>query len=252
MMKGIAQTVTDLNDDQIKALLFSGSLVIATTMIENLNVGSTIFGEVALRAITVEEEANGVTGTVIDTETGLLADTFTIVRDVCGQPTPEEQDASLRFAKDNIARVILGLNKDTLDLAAVSEDDIVFTLDKSVLTNQNAPLESVTPFLTNSSDALRAKAFVHANTENAAIVATMTAEDAAGTNIDGFKLAMISDLNNDAMLQSNSDIVTYLLGSTQSTPVSYAMFKNYITVVLNGGTTIPGIDTDALIATYVK
>jgi len=251
MMKGIAETVTDLSDDQIKALLFSGSLEITKAMILNLKAGSTIFTDIAKRAISLEEEANGVTGTVIDETTGSIADTFFIVRDVCGAPTPEAQDASLRYAKDNIARIILGLNLDGLDLNAVTVDDIVMELDKSILSNQNAPEEIVTPFLTSPSDVLKAKAFVHANTDNDAIVAAMKADDDAATNIDGFKLAMIKDLNTDTMIQSNANIVAYLLGDNQSTPVGFAMFKNYLNVVLNGGSTIPGINIDALIAKFV-
>ena len=251
MMKGIAETVTDLSDVQIKSLLFSGSLEITKAMILNLGNGSTIFSEIAQRALTVDEEAAGVTATVVDAD-GKLLDTFVTNRESCGAVTAEDQDVTVRFAKDNIARVILALNKDGIDLAAVTEDDIVFEIDKAILTNQNAPVDVVTPFLTNSSDVLRAKAFIHANTDNAQIVAVMTAEDTAGNNIDGFKLAMINDLSNDAMIQSNSNIVSYLLGETQSTPVKYAMFKNYINVVLNGGTIIPGLDTDALIATFVK
>jgi len=251
MMKGIAETVTDLSDEQIKALLFSGSLEIAKAMVLNLKAGSTVFVDIATRAISLEEAANGVTGTVIDETTGLISDTFYIVRDVCGAPTPEAQDVAVRYAKDNIARVILGLNLDGLDLAAVTIDDIVMELDKVVLSNQNAPEATVTPFLTSTSDILKAKAFVHANTDNAAIVAVMKADDAAATNIDGFKLAMITDLDTDTMIQGNSSIVAYLLGENQSTPVGFAMFKNYLNVVLNGGSTVPGINIDTLIAKFV-
>lgn len=251
MMKGIAETVTDLSDEQIKALLFSGSLEIAIAMVKNLKSGSTVFGDIATRAITLEEEANGVIGTVIDDNTGLVNTTFYTVRDVCGAPTPDAQDISVRFAKDNIARVILGLNLDGLDLAAVTLKDIVMELDKAVLSNQAAPDATVTPFLTDASDALRAKAFVHANTDNDAIVTAMQADDAASINIDGFKLAMIADLNTDAMIQGNAAIVVYLLGLTQSTPVGFAMFKNYIKVVLNGGSTVAGIDIDGLVAKFV-
>jgi len=252
MMKGIAETVTDLSDTQLQDLLFSGSLVVVKAAIENLRTGSSIFGAIATRAITLEEAANNITAIVIDTDTGKIADVFKTLRDVCGVPTPEDQPVEVRFAKDNIARIILALNKDELDTAAVTLEDIIMELDKSVLSNQNAPAETVTPFLTSSSDILRAKAFIHKNTDNDAIIAAMTADDAAMINIDGFKLAMIADLNNDDMIQENASIVTYLLGENQSTPVRYSMFKNYITVVLNGGTVIPEIDVDTLIATYVK
>lgn len=251
IMKGIAETVTDLSDDQIKTLLFSGSLEIVQAMILSLSAGSTTFSEVAQRAISEAEAANGVTANVVD-ENGNLLTTFTIVRDVCGQPTPENQDPAVRYAKDNIARITLALNKDGLDTAAVTVADIIFEIDKVLLTNQNTPTEVVTPFLTSNSDVLKAKAFVHKNTDNAEIVTVMTADDAAGTNIDGFKLAMISDLNTDAMIQGNVDIVKYLLTDTQSVPVRYAMFKNYLNVVLNGGTLIDGLDIDNLIATFVK
>jgi hypothetical protein len=251
MMKGIAETVTDLTDAQIKALLLSGSLEVAKVTIASLSVGSNVFAEVAQRAIALNEIEMGVTVSVLNTD-GTLLDVFLTNRESCGTVVPADQTIEVRFAKDNLARVILGLNLDGLDNAAVTNADIVMELDKALLSNQNAPVEVVTPFLTNTSDILRAKAFVHVNTDNATIVAVMTADDAASLNIDGFKLSMISNLNTDAMIQGNDGIVAYLLGAGQSVPVQYAMFKNYVSVVLNGGSIVAGVNTSALIAAYIK
>jgi len=250
MMRGIAETVTDLSDEQIKGLLFSGSLEVATSMIGKLSAGSTIFAEIAQTALSETEIAGGAFVKYFD-ENNAVLDTFIVVKPSCDIDLETAQDAALRYAKDNIAQIILGLNLDNLDTTSTTVAGLVMEIEKALLSNQNAPTDVVTPYLTNPSDTLRAKAFVHANTDNAEIINVMTAEDTAGNNIDGFKLAMIEDLNTDAMIQSNAAIVTYLLGENQSTPVRYAMFKSYITVVLNGGTAIPGLDTEALIAAYV-
>lgn len=251
LMKGIAATYTDLSADQIKALMFAGSLSVTKSMIANLGEGSAIFTDIAKTAITAEEAAMGITGKVVDAE-GALLDPFVTLKESCGSIVEEDQAAEVRYAMDNLARVILAINLDGLDKAAVTQADIVLEIQKSILGNQNAPEAVVTPYLTSSVDALRALAFVHTNTNNAEIVAVMTAEDAAGNNIDGFKLAMVALLKTDAMITANASIVAYLLGANQSTPVSYAMFKNYVTVVLNGGATVSGVDTAALVSAYVK
>jgi len=250
MMRGIAETVTDLSDEQIKGLLFSGSLEVATSMIGKLSAGSAVFAEIAQTALSETEIAGGAFVKYFD-ENNAVLDSFIVVKPSCDVDLETAQDAALRYAKDNIAQIILGLNLDNLDTTSTTVASLVMEIEKALLSNQNTPTDVVTPYLTNPSDTLRAKAFVHANTDNTEIINVMTAEDTAGNNIDGFKLAMIEDLNTDAMIQSNASIVTYLLGENQSTPVRYAMFKNYITVVLNGGTTIAGIDTEALIAAYV-
>jgi len=250
MMRGIAETVTDLSDAQIKGLLFSGSLEVATATISKLKSGSTVFEEIAQIALTQELIDGGAFTKILDTDGNVLND-FVVVKPSCDLDVETVQDVAVRYAKDNIARVITAVNMDNLDTAAVSESDLIMTIDMALLSNQNAPDAVVTPFLVNESDALRAKAFVHANTDNAQIVAVMTADDAAGTNIDGFKLAMIDDLNSEAMIQGNVAIVTYLLGEGQSTPVQFAMFKNYLTVILAGGTVIADVDADALTTLYV-
>ena len=251
MMKGIAETVTDLSDDQIKNLLFTGSLDVTKSIISKLQAGSSAFHAIAQRALTIEEAEAGVVVNVLD-EDGKVAEKFSVLRDVCGAVNLEEQDEAIRFAKDNVARVIVGINKDGLDQTTINVESIVFEIDNVILSNQNAPLDVVTPFLNDATDTLKAKAYVHKNTDNGAIVSAMTAEDEAGNNIDGFKLAMIKDLNSNEMNQNNSNIVIYLLQENQTVPVKFAMFKNYLNVVLGGGSVIAGIDIAALTALFVK
>jgi len=250
LIKGIAET-TSLTDTQMGEMLFAGSLSVATAMVKNLPAGSGLFAEVALRAVEVSEIEMGKTVTLFD-ENGALLNPFIVNSENCGESVLTPQEDGERHAMDNVARVSLATNLDMLDTAAVGLEDAVKAIQVALLTNTNTPAEIVTPYLTSADDALRAAAFVHPNTDNTAIVTTMTADDAEGKSIDGFKLAMIELLNTDAMIQENAEIVVYLLGETQNAPVRYAMFKNYVNVVLNGGSTVDGIDTDALIAAFVK
>jgi len=250
-MKGIAETVVDLSDDQIKALLLGGSMEVTDAMIANLKEGSPIFEDIAKTALSQEDLDAGAIIRFLDAD-GNLMETFQIVRPSCNQDVVEDLDPSLKYANDVLARVTLALNLDKLDTSAITLDDVILEYKKEMLSNQNAPEDVVTPYLTSDIDVLRAKAFVHKNTDNDAIVEVMTQEDEAGNDIDAFKLAMIEDLNTDEMIQSNANIVAYLLGENQNAPVRYAMFKNYLQVVLNGGSTIDGIDIDNLIETFVK
>jgi hypothetical protein len=250
LIKGIAET-TELTVDQIKAMLFAGSLEVATTMVNNLPAGSELFAEVAKRAVEAAELEMGKTVSFADAE-GNLLDPFIVNSENCGEAVETPQEAGERYAMDNIAGLALGINLDGLDLAAVTLEDAIKAIQMALVTNANTPLEVVTPYLTNVNDSLRAAAFVHPNTDNSEIVAVMTSEDEAGNNIDGFKTAMIELLNTDVMIQGNAEIVAYLLGEGQNAPVRYAMFKNYVTVVLNGGSTIDGLNIDALVTAFVK
>jgi hypothetical protein len=251
MMKGIAETVTDLSDEQLKALLFSGSLEVAIATIANLKDGSTVFAELAQTALSDELIEMGAILNVVDSD-GEILDTFTIIKPSCDIDVVEDTDASTRFAKDNVARIIMAFNLDEITVDATTSNTLIVELEKAILNNQAAPLDVVTPFLVNSLDELRALAFVHTNTDNAEIVAVMTADDTNGINIDGFKLAMIRLLNTDEMIQGNPLITAYLMAEDQSVAVSFAMFKNYMTVLANGGSTVAGIDIDRLIAAYIK
>lgn len=250
LIKGIAET-TVLTEEQIRAILFTGSLDVVKSMVQFLPAGSNLFAEITERGLTPEELENGKSVTVLNAD-GTVASAFTITGENCGEVITTTQDATVRYAKDNIARIILAINLDGLDTAALTLEDVITTIEKALLANTATPTNVVTPYLTDDLDAIRAAAFVHPNTDNATIVATMTAEDAAGTNIDGFKMAMIALLTTNEMIQSNSSIVAYLLGAGQNAPVRFAMFKNYATVVLNGGSVIEGVDTDALVADFVK
>lgn len=250
LIKGIAET-TSLDEATQKAMLFAGSLEVATAMVGNLENGSALFVEVAKRAVEAAELEMGKTVSLKDTD-GNLINPFIVNSENCGEAVETPQEADERYAMDNIAALALDTNLDGLDLAAVSLEDAIKAIQIALLTNVNTPLEVVTPYLTAGSDELRAAAFVHPNTDNAEIVSVMTSEDEAGNNIDGFKTAMIALLDSDAMIQSNAGIVAYLLGEGQNAPVRYAMFKNYITSVLNGGSTVGGLDVDVLVAAFVK
>jgi hypothetical protein len=251
MMKGLVETVTDLSDDQLKALLFSGSLIVATATIGKLQNGSPIFAEMAQIALSEELIAMEAIINVVSSD-GDLLDTFTLVKPSCDIDIVEDQDCTTRFAKDNIARVIRAFNLDGLVIDDAMIKATVLELEKAYLNNQNAPLSVVTPYLNNSLDSLRALAFVHTNTDNDEIVAVMTADDANGINIDGFKLAMIDLLNNDEMIQGNPKITAYLMQEDQSVAVSFAMFKNYMSVLSAGGSTVDNVDYDRLITAYIK
>ena len=251
MMKGIANTVTDLSDEQLKGLLFSGSLEVVKAVIAILEAGSTVFSEITQSALSQELSDSGAIINVVSSDNNLL-DTFTIVKPTCNIDVVENEPLATRFAKDNIARVIMAFNLDGLTIDETTLDSTVLEIEKAFLNNQNAPVDVVTPYLTNPLDALRALAFVHTNTDNAQIVTVMTADDANGVNIDGFKLAMIALLNSDVMIQGNPLITAYLMAEGQSVAVSFAMFKNYMTVLANGGSTVAGIDVDRLIAAYIK
>lgn len=251
MMKGLAETVTDLSDEQLKALLFSGSLVVATATIAKLATDSTVFAEIAQTALSAELIAMSAVINVVSSDNTLL-DTFTLVKPSCDIDIVEDEPVETRFAKDNIARVIMALNLDSIVVDESTLSTIVVEIEKALLNNQSAPADVVTPYLVNSLDALRALAFVHTNTDNAEIVAVMTVEDDNGVNIDGFKLAMINLLNTDEMIQGNPLITAYLMAEGQSVAVSFAMFKNYMTVLANGGSTVANVDTARLIAAYIK
>ena len=249
LIKGIAETTT-LTDETKRAMLFSGSLEVAVAVIKSLPAGSALFAEIAKRAVTVEEIAMGKTVNLTD-ENGLI-EPFTVQSDSCGETVIVNQEAGERYSKDNIARVVLDTNLDGIDATAVTLEDVIISIEKALLSNVATDTEVVTPFLESSLDALKAAAFVHPNTDNAMIVSQMTLDDENGLNIDGFKTAMINLLTNDTMIQGNSAIVAYLLGAGQNAPVRFAMFKNYLNVVLNGGTLVAGLDTAALIADFVK
>jgi len=249
LIKGIAET-TELDQPTREAMLFAGSLEVAKAVIKNLPEGSALFAEIAKRALSLEEIEMGKTVTISD-ENGLV-NPFTVNSENCGEAVVTPQADDVRFAKDNIARVALEINLDGLDSTAITLEDTILELEKALLANMVADTAVVTPFLTSTVDVLRAAAFVHPNTDNATIVSTMVIEDEAGNNIDGFKSAMITLLNTDEMIQGNAEIVAYLLGESQNAPVRYAMFKNYLNVVLNGGSLVAGLDTDALIAAFVK
>lgn len=251
MMKGLAETVTDLSDAQLKALLFSGSLEVVIATISNLQAESPIFDELAQTALSAELIESGAIINVVSTD-GNLLETFTLVKPSCDIDIIEDQTIATRFAKDNIARVIMAFNLDDLVIDDSTITALIIEIEKAFLNNQTAPVEVVTPYLTNALDALRALAFVHTNTDNSEIVAVMTADDANGINIDGFKLAMIALLNTDAMIQGNPLITAYLLEENQSVAVSFAMFKNYMTVLAAGGSTIAYVDYERLIAAYIK
>ncbi len=251
MMKGLAETVTDLSDEQLKALLFSGSLVVATATIAKLQTGSTVFAEIAQTALSAELIALNAIINVVSTD-GTLLDTFTLVKPSCDIDIIEDEPTESRYAKDNIARVIMAFNLDGLVIDEASATAIILEIEKAFLNNQVAPLEVVTPYLVNELDALRALAFVHTNTDNAEIVNVMTADDANGIDIDGFKIAMIELLNTDAMIQGNPLITAYLMAEGQSVAVSFKMFKNYVTVLAAGGSTVANVDYDRLIAAYIK
>lgn len=251
MMKGITQTVTDLTDDQLKQLLFAGSLEVAISAIANLGTNDALFTEIAQQALSDELKELDAYINVVDDENAIL-DTFLLVKPICDENVSTEEDSATRFAKDNIARVLMALNLDGDVIDETTLDAYVLEIEKAYLNNQNAPLNVVTPYLTNSLDALRALAFVHSNTDNAEIVTVMTADDANGINIDGFKLAMINLLDSDAMIQGNPLITSYLMAEGQSVAVSFAMFKNYMTVLAADGSTVANVDYERLIAAYVK
>jgi len=251
MMKGIAETVTDLSDEQLKALLFSGSLEVAVATIAKLQAGSTVFAELAQTALSDELIEMGAIINVVSSDNEIL-ETFTLVKPTCDIDVVEDTSVELRFAKDNVARVIMALNLDVITIDTTTASALVLALEKAILNNQGAPLEVVTPFLVNTLDDLRALAFVHTNTDNAEIVTVMTADDANGINIDGFKLAMIKLLNTDEMIQGNPLITAYLMAEGQSVAVSFAMFKNYVAVLANGGSTVANVDYERLIAAYIK
>lgn len=251
LMKGIAETVTDLSDEQLKALLFSGSLDVLTAAIANLKTGSPVFAEVAQSALSTEFIDAGAVISVVSSDNTIL-DAFTLIKPSCDIDIVEETAIELRFAKDNIARVTMAFNLDGMTIDATTQDVIILEIEKAILNNQAAPLDVVTPFLVHTLDDLRALAFVHTNTDNAEIVTVMTADDANGINIDGFKLAMIKLLNTDIMIQTNPMVSAYLMAAGQSVSVSFVMFKNYMTVLANGGATIADVDTDRLIAAYIK
>jgi len=251
MMKGIAETVTDLSDDQLKALLFSGSLEVVVAAIANLEAGSPVFAQVAMTALSAELIALGAIISVVSTDNTIL-DTFTLIKPSCDIDVVEPTNADERFAKDNIARIIMAFNLDEITIDATTSATLVLAIEKALLNNQVAPLDVVTPFLVSTVDDLRALAFVHTNTDNAEIVTVMTADDANGVNIDGFKLAMIKLLNSDTMIQGNPLITAYLMAEGQSVAVSFAMFKNYMTVLANGGSTVANIDVERLITAYIK
>jgi len=249
LMKGIANNVEDLSDTQIKGLLFSGSLEVATSMIGKLQTGSTIFGEIAQLAVSKEAISNGAIVKVVSE--GVILNDFVTIMPSCEIDVETVQAVEVRYAMDNIARVIEALNLDALDFAAVTAADLILEIEKALISNQAAPEAVVTPYLVNALDVLRAKAFVHANTNNTEIVTVMTADDASNINIDAFKLAMIADLISEDMIQGNVEIVVYLVGATQSTPVKFNMFKNYTQVILNGGTVIPAINDEELIIEFM-
>lgn len=251
MMKGIAETVTDLSDEQLKALLFSGSLIVATATIAKLQEDSTIFAELAQTALSAELIELNALINVVSTD-GVLLETFTLVKPSCDIDIIEDEPVETRFAKDNVARVISAINLDGITIDATTMAVLILEIEKAYLNNQTAPLEVVTPYLTNELDTLRALAFVHTNTDNAEIVAVMTADDANGINIDGFKIAMINLLNTDAMIQSNPLITAYLMAEGQSVIVSFTMFKNYVTVLAAGGSTVDNVDYERLITAYIK
>lgn len=250
LIKGIAAT-TVLTEEQMRAILLSGSLEVVTTMMKFIPAGSTLFAEVSNRAVELAELEIGKTVSVLDEEGNVLS-SFVVNSLNCGEAIVTPQDAAVRYAKDNIAALILAINLDGLDLTAVTLEDVINSIEKALLANMDADTDVVTGYLTDDKDAIRAAAFVHPNTDNATIVATMTADDAAGKNIDGFKTAMIALLNTDAMIQGNAEIVAYLLGAGQNAPVRFAMFKNYVKVVLNGGSIVAGTDVDALVADFIK
>jgi hypothetical protein len=184
-------------------------------------------------------------------ENGFL-NPFVVQSDSCGETVLVDQEAGERYAKDNIARIVLDINLDGIDTTAVTLEDVIVSVEKALLTNVATDADVVTPFLESSLDALKAAAFVHPNTDNAMIVSQMTLDDENGVNIDGFKTAMINLLTTETMIQGNAEIVAYLLGAGQNAPVRFAMFKNYLNVVLNGGSLVAGLDTAALIADFVK
>ena len=251
MMKGIATSVTDLTDEQLKLLLMSGSVEVIKATISALKDGSTIFGDIAKTALTPEMIEMGASIKVVDEE-GNILDPFILVKPSCDHNIEEEASADTRFAMDNIVRVAMALNLDKGTFDETSLEQFILEVEKEILNNQNAPKEVVTPYLTSSLDALRALAFVHKNTDNAEIVKVMTNDDANGVNIDGFKLAMINLLNTDEMIQSNPNISAYLMGENQNASIQFAMFKNYLKVLAEGGSTIPNVDYDRLIETFVK
>jgi hypothetical protein len=249
LIKGIAETTT-LTDETKRAMLFSGSLEVAVAVIKSLPVGSALFAEIAKRAVTVEEITMGKTVNLTDAN-GLL-NPFTVQSNSCGEAVLVNQEADERYAKDNIARVVLDINLDGIDNTSVTLENVIVSIEKALLSNIATDTDVVTPFLESSLDALKAAAFVHPNTDNAMIVSQMTLDDENGLNIDGFKTAMINLLTTDTMIQGNAEIVAYLLGATQNAPVRYTMFKNYLNVVLNGGSIVAGLDVTNLIASFVK
>ncbi len=278
MMKGIAETVTDLSAEQIEALLLAGSLDVVQTIIATIDEATDtgILGDINSRVLTPEQAATGLyTITVLNQDGTLIPSDpgFSVVKASCDidEVILQSTNSLARLSMDNICATILGTNMDKLDLAAVTAEDIINALKIAILSNITIPTDIVTEYLTDDSDTLRAKAYVNPNTDNATIIEEMTRLDAEGTNIDAFKLAMISDLNTDTMLQGNIDIVIHLLGGTtvplledevaplipvyltQSTPVQFAMFKNYMLVLAtDNGTVIDGIiGIEDLINTYV-
>lgn len=251
MMKGLAETVTDLSDVQIKALLFSGSLEVAVSVIANLKEGSTVFTELAQTALSAELIEMGAIINVVSADNAIL-DTFTLIKPSCDIAIVEDTEIGLRFAKDNVARIIMALNLDDINIDVTTAGALILAIEKAILNNQAAPLDVVTPFLINPLDDLRALAFVHSNTDNAEIVVVMTADDANGIDIDGFKLAMIKLLNTEEMIQNNPLITAYLMAEGQSVAVSHAMFKNYVSVLANGGSTVANVDYQRLIDAYIK
>ena len=250
LIKGIAETTT-LDEDQTKAILFAGSLEVVKAMVKNLPADSALFTEIAKRAVEPSELEAGKTVTFFDVD-GNLINPFIVTSENCGEAIQTPQADDERYAMDNIAALCLAINLDEIEEGTISLEDAIKSIQTALLTNVNTPLSVVTPYLTSSVDSLRAAAFVHPNTDNGQIVAVMTAEDEAGNNIDGFKTSMIELLNTDTMISENAEIVAYLLGENQNAPVRYAMFKNYVTNVLNGGIVIPGLDVDSLVATFVK
>jgi hypothetical protein len=252
LMKGIAESVVDLSNEQKAKLLLSGSLDVVNAMIASFkDADADFFRDVDKIVLTADMIKNGARVIVAD-ENGNLIDPFLIRNVVCNEIKDSEQDASLRFSKQNIAEIVKLLNLDKIDFSAVSTDDIIVQIEKDLLSNQDTPSDVVTPYLESENQELRAKAFVHKNTDNAAIIEEMKKSDENSENIDAFKLAMIKELNTDDMIQSNPEIVKYLLQDNQSNPVRFAIFKNYVSVVLNGGKTVDGIDIDSLIETFVK
>jgi len=242
LMSGIAESVTDLTDEQILKLLSSGSKYTVLKMIKNLNENNvSLFAKIDKKLISKEQAAIGVRIDKIDGK-------FYLVKPLCEDEQKIEIKDDDLYSKDVLLKNIQELNIDGIE----SFETVIHEMELVLLSNRNCSTEVVTSYLNSEFNDLKAKAFVHRNTDNQAIVDQMTADDAAGVDDDGFKLAMIADLNTNEMIQDNAIIVKYLLGANQNAPVRYAMFKNYVTVLMNGGQTIDGIDIDALVAEFVK